>query len=560
MSEVPSRRRVALLFLLAGLLVAAAVYRVLGAEPGFDALLTCPAAWEWMLAGAAAGLLLRTARRKLIIAGRASYHSCFAFECLFQGGIFVHPQLPYPDTEREFLAVHTHAPPGSLAAWFQIRETSALALPLLLAAVVFLLAGGVAPALALAAASLGWQALRALRNQQAESRPRVLFASLAGSAAAAAEGLCFVAAASALQPGAVAWKSFLLYSALLAAFELTPIPLALGSLEVTHLFVVALAGPAVPGLLMSALYRLVRGGIVTGLLFFYLPRYKMAPADLFAPGLPGALARLRGGFESAAADSGLLLSVVIPAYNEAERLPRYLPDVIAYCSALPGGAEVLVVDDGSRDGTAAYVESVSALYPFVRLVRQGTNQGKGAAVRRGVAEAAGRFILFADADGATPIAEAAKLLQSAAQGADVVIGSRALRGDGVRQERSWIRELVGSAFYRITNLLAVPGVGDTQCGFKLFRREAAALIFPLLVEKGWAFDVEILFLAQKSGMRIAEVAVNWAAVEGSKVSPRDAFRMFAALLRIRNRGAGLMRRPPDRRPSVSAGKDAPGAS
>jgi dolichyl-phosphate beta-glucosyltransferase len=175
-------------------------------------------------------------------------------------------------------------------------------------------------------------------------------------------------------------------------------------------------------------------------------------------------------------------------------------------------------------------------------VRQNPNRGKGAAVQRGVLESHGRFILFTDADGATPITECSKLLQAALDGADIVIGSRKI-GSGVQRERSVLRSLVGSMFYRITNLLAVPGIEDTQCGFKLFSRTAARHIFPELRETGWAFDVEVLFLAQKFGMIIEELPVNWSAVEGSKIRPKDAIRMLIALLRIRHRGSGLTTRP-----------------
>ena len=220
-----------------------------------------------------------------------------------------------------------------------------------------------------------------------------------------------------------------------------------------------------------------------------------------------------------------------------------MPDVLAYAATVRGGAEVIVVDDGSKDATPEYVTSVANSDPAVRLVRQNPNRGKGAAVQRGVLEAGGRFILFTDADGATPITECSKLLDAGLAGADIVIGSRKIGGNGVQRERSILRNLVGSIFYRITNLLAVPGIEDTQCGFKLFSRGAARQIFPELRETGWAFDVEVLFLAQKFGMIIEELPVNWSAVEGSKIRPKDAIRMLFALLRIRHRGAGLTTGP-----------------
>ena len=224
------------------------------------------------------------------------------------------------------------------------------------------------------------------------------------------------------------------------------------------------------------------------------------------------------------------LIIYMPALNEEgniqhviEALPRVLEGVKS--------VEILVVDDGSTDRTAAYVDSVAPAHPSLRLLKQGTNQGKGAAVRRGVMEARGRYVLFADADGATPIKEVDRLLAAAFSGIDVVIASRR-RGGDVR--RSWLRALMGAFFYRLTNLLAVPGIADTQCGFKLFSSAAARKLFPLVTEKGWAFDVEVLFLAQKLGLAIEEVPVQWRAVEGSKLHPfRDGFRIARTLVKLR---------------------------
>jgi dolichyl-phosphate beta-glucosyltransferase len=173
------------------------------------------------------------------------------------------------------------------------------------------------------------------------------------------------------------------------------------------------------------------------------------------------------------------------------------------------------------------------------------NQGKGAAVRRGVLEARGRYILFADADGATPIAELDRFRPAMAANIEVVIGSRRLAAPDVVREREGFRAMMGSAFYTLVNLLAVPGIRDTQCGFKMFRRDAARRLFAWSCEKGWAFDVEILYLAQRVGYAIEEVAVNWRAVEGSKVSPvADSLRMFLAVFRIRARHAGFLKHRP----------------
>jgi dolichyl-phosphate beta-glucosyltransferase len=530
-------RRV-LLFGLAGLIVTLlclAVEQRLPQQPGH--LLV------WMSAAAAAGFVLRAIRRKAFLHGRASLHKSFSFDITFQGAILLNPQLSYPAVEREFLSLQTGLPAEQLAPWFEIRMTSAVAIPLLLAGVVLQLAGQTPWAVGCWATGLGWLLTRTYRSGQAfPGHSRIAAAGLSGGAAAIVEGILFTAAATLAYPESTPWGAYLAYAVVLTAFELSPAPLALGTLELGLLCTSALLPAGVlPGLFVAVAYRLTRAVAAVLLAVFYLPRYKMSVRDLFDTSLARVLAGLRrrhSGSEQPRG-GGPFLSVVIPAYNEALRLPRYLPDVVGYCEGRAEPCEVLVVDDGSKDSTADYVEQAGRQHAFVRLVRQPRNMGKGEAVRRGVAEAAGRYILFADADGATPIREADKLLEAAAKGADVVIGSRKAASAAVKRSRSWFRELVGSAFYRVTNLLVVPDVSDTQCGFKLFRRGAARRIFPMLAEKGWAFDVEVLFLAQKLGMVIEEVPVNWSEVEGSKVGSLDAWRMLLALIRVRRRNAGL---------------------
>jgi dolichyl-phosphate beta-glucosyltransferase len=496
----------------------------------------------WMVLAVNAGGILRGLRRKVFFGPRISVHSAFSFDAIFQAAILFNPQLLYPDVESEFLARHTESTPEAVAPWFRVRETASVAIPLSLVCVTAALAGSMLWAVLSGVAAIAWTLHRSSFVIRA-IRPAFLAAMVLGIAASVSEGLLFTAASREAYPEAAAWSAFLLYSVLLAAFELSPAPFTLGVLEIGWLAVYWTPGVAPPGILMPEAYRLFRAIPLLLMAVLYLPRYKMSVRDLYDARLPHALARTRKKRAVEQPSGGPLLSVVVPAYNEADRLPRYLPDVIEYCSTLPGGGEVLVVDDGSEDSTAAYVESLAASEAVVRLVRQPRNMGKGAAVRRGVLEAKGHYILFADADGATPIAEASRLLQAAQDGSDVVIGSRKVPAESVRRERSLLREFMGSAFYRVTNLLAVPGIEDTQCGFKLFDRAAAERIFPKLQETGWAFDVEILFLAQKFGLTIEEVPVNWTAVEGSKVRPKDAISMLVALLRIRRRSAGLTSSP-----------------
>ncbi len=523
------------LLAVAGLAVMVAILAFQPAPPAFLA------GWEfagWMALSVSAGAMLRGLRRKVFFGSRLSLHQAFSFDAIFQAAILFNPQLPYPDVESEFLARHTGWSPEEVAPWFRVREAASLAIPLSLCSVTAMLMGAAYWALALGLAAIGWTAHR--RGYLArELRARFVLAMALGVAATIAEGLLFTAAARAVSPAAETGSAFLLYAVLLAAYELSPAPFTLGALELGWLSVSIIPGMRAPGLLMAEAYRLFRAVPMLLLAIFYLPRYKMSVRDLYDSRLPLALARTRRKRGDASDRAGPLLSVVLPAYNEVERLPRYLPGVIEYCSELAGGGEVLVVDDGSQDETASYVESLAATAPALRLIRQPRNMGKGAAVRRGVMESQGRYILFADADGATPIAECSKLLQAAEDGADVVIGSRKAAGGSVRRDRSALREFIGSTFYRITNLLAVPGIGDTQCGFKLFRKAAAQRIFPQLRETGWAFDVEILFLAQKFGFSIDEIPVNWTAVEGSKVRAKDAIHMLVALLRIRRRSAGM---------------------
>ncbi len=535
------RLRTTVLFGLAGLAASMAIgFRILELEvpPGSGAF----AAFSgWLSAGIALGFAGRVARRMVFFSPRLTRHESASFEAIFQGAILLHPQLPYPSVEAEFLRRETGEP--AEVGWFRIRTISASAIPLTLGTMITAAACLWAPALALslaAAAVVVWSGTG--KKGTGVSRARFTTAVVLGIGAAAVEGLAFVAASRALQPALPVWSGMLLYLVTLAGFELSPVPLALGVLEAAYLGLLLIGGLPLPGLLVPVAYRFWRGVPIVLLTLFYLPRYKLSLLDLFDPGLALALARTRrpaGGWEEEVEPGAPTLSVVIPAYNEERRLPHYLPDVVAFGEALSGGTEVLVVDDGSTDGTVPYVESVAACHPGVRLLRQPANQGKGAAVCRGMMEARGRYVLFADADGATPIREASKLISVARAGIEVVIASRKAGG---RVDRSYLRGLMGAVFYRLTNLLAVPGVTDTQCGFKLFRRLAARRLFPLVREQGWAFDVEVLFLAQKYGLAIAEVPVDWTAVEGSKVHPvRDAVNMVIAILRIRRRDAGLSR-------------------
>ncbi len=211
-------------------------------------------------------------------------------------------------------------------------------------------------------------------------------------------------------------------------------------------------------------------------------------------------------------------SVVIPAYNEAQRLPAYLEEVARYFKGRGQPHEILVVDDGSEDDTAAVAEAAAATYPAIRVLRSAVNEGKGGAVRRGMLAATGAFRLFTDADGATRIEEIRRLEPHLAAGAEVVIGSRALPDPTVAVRARLHRVAAGRLFAHVVMLMGLPGIADSQCGFKAFTAHAARRLFSALVTTGFAFDVELLLRARAAGMRVVEVAVNWTHRPGSKVT------------------------------------------
>ncbi len=192
------------------------------------------------------------------------------------------------------------------------------------------------------------------------------------------------------------------------------------------------------------------------------------------------------------------LSVILPALDEARRLPPYLQTVRAYFDATERPYEVIVVDDGSRDATAETAASIARQWPQLRLLRHATNEGKGAAVRTGVHAAAGELLLFADADGAAPIDQAARLMAAIAAGADVAVGSRLRSDANVRRTRTWFRGLTGRLFAASARLLLGIAVQDAQCGFKMFRAEAARKLFSVLREQRYLFDLELLLLRASS--------------------------------------------------------------
>jgi dolichyl-phosphate beta-glucosyltransferase len=228
------------------------------------------------------------------------------------------------------------------------------------------------------------------------------------------------------------------------------------------------------------------------------------------------------------------ISVVVPAYNEERRIERMLLEALGYLRQRGRPTEVLVIDDGSRDNTSGVVGRLAHTWPELRLIRLAQNHGKGYAVRTGVVNSTGDCVLLADADGATPIAELESLEHALQQGTDVAIGSRAVAEADVRIERRWYRHVMGRTFHWLVETLAVKGIRDTQCGFKLFRGAVAHDLFSRMRMSRYSFDVEVLVMAQRRGYRIAEVPVNWIHQPGSKINVvSDSIRMAADLFTIR---------------------------
>jgi dolichyl-phosphate beta-glucosyltransferase len=228
------------------------------------------------------------------------------------------------------------------------------------------------------------------------------------------------------------------------------------------------------------------------------------------------------------------VSVIFPAYNEEARLEPTVASAAAYFARTGCAAELIVVDDGSRDGTGALVRRLADHVDALRLIRLPANRGKGYAVRAGVVNARGGRILFADADGATPIEELERLDAALDGGADVAIGSRAVAAAGVEVKARLHRRLMGRTFHLLVSALTVRGFSDTQCGFKLFRADVAQDLFSRMRMDGFSFDVEVLLMAQRRGYRVAEVPVNWAHVPGSRVNlVADSLKMAADLFVIR---------------------------
>lgn len=227
------------------------------------------------------------------------------------------------------------------------------------------------------------------------------------------------------------------------------------------------------------------------------------------------------------------LSIVLPAFEEETRLGESLPRILEYLASKAWTFEILVVDDGSADRTAEVAEEKLDGVPH-RVLRNDRNRGKGYSVRRGMLEARGQYVLFSDTDLSTPVEEVENLIRAIDAGTDVAIGSRALENSLIEKHQPWRREILGKLFNRFLQILVIRGLQDTQCGFKCFRRDVVEPIFTHQTIDGWAFDVEILFIARQLGYRITEVPVRWLNSEVTKVDTlADGMRMVWDALRVR---------------------------
>lgn len=233
--------------------------------------------------------------------------------------------------------------------------------------------------------------------------------------------------------------------------------------------------------------------------------------------------------------SDIHLSVVIPAFNEERRLPGTLQSVLGYLAARDYAAEVLVVDDGSSDGTSRLVREWPAAQVPLRLLAHpdGMNHGKGATVRLGLSAARGEFRLFMDADNSTSVDQIEKFWPHFASGYDLVIGSRGLRGADVVVHQSWLKEIGGKLGNRFIRLLAARGIADTQAGFKVFRAACIEDLLPLLRIDRWGFDVELIVASRQRGYRVREVPIRWVNSPGSKVPAGAYLQVLAEVWRVR---------------------------
>lgn len=480
------------------------------------------------------GFLLRGLRRKLFFGDHFSLHQSLSFEIMLQNFQYLNPLLPRHELELEFTSRETGLGHQSIRDWFTTRTDTNLILALVVISIytysyISQMIWGILIML------LTIYLIRPIQSCPILKR---LLTHLSGLSIWGFEFWLLTHAFADYIPVQVILISYLIFTLLL---EFAPIPLGIGAALVPLLFFTE--WPALVTLLVG--FHLLRVLPILVLSTVYFSRYKFSYSDLYCRGL---IAKLHQSHlphrkpQQSPESEAPLLSIVIPAYNEELRLPGYLEEVRTYLSQQPFCSEIIVVDDGSRDRTKEVVTELEPNEVPIHLLEHHINQGKGATVRDGMLAARGNFVIYADADGATPIAELKKFFPLMEEQAEIIIGSRKLSTEDTDQDRVWLREMMGRLFYLIVNFFAVPGIHDTQCGFKMFRRDTAQAIFSKCHENGWAFDVEVLYLAQLLGYEVHELPVNWHEVPGSKINPlKDAIKMFFATFRIRHNHAGFFR-------------------
>jgi dolichyl-phosphate beta-glucosyltransferase len=226
------------------------------------------------------------------------------------------------------------------------------------------------------------------------------------------------------------------------------------------------------------------------------------------------------------------LSIIIPAYNEEQRLPSTLDQILSFLKEQSYFAEVLVVENGSRDRTYEIASEFAKRYPNLYVIQE-KHRGKGNAIRHGMLQARGEYRFMCDADLSMPIVELNKFLPPVLNGADIAIASREVKG-AVRYNEPYLRHLTGRVFNTLIRLLVLPNLQDTQCGFKCFHAQVAEEVFQYLTLTGWSFDVEILYIARQKGYQIREIPIHWYFNADTKISVmKDSWRMFLDLLTIR---------------------------
>ena len=231
--------------------------------------------------------------------------------------------------------------------------------------------------------------------------------------------------------------------------------------------------------------------------------------------------------------SEIYLSVVVPAYNEEKRIERTLLSVVQYLESQSYSYEIIVVNDGSEDGTAGVVTRLSRGAPAIRMIDYKENRGKGWAVKQGMLSAKGALRLFMDADNSTTVDQFERVIPHFEGGADIVIGSRRVEGARITLHQSWFRENLGRVFNLVVRSINGLHIEDTQAGFKAFTAEAAESIFPLQSIWGWSFDVEVLNIADALGLSVKEVPIEWRNDPGSHVSLIDSFGIISDIFKVR---------------------------